>query len=150
MEESEQCSYINGAAWRLGTKNLVFLTAWQMLIRVAIITVVFLLFSLKSNKAGSGCYDLHQYITYERSSFCWKCACKAAKTGRYIPFNSHFHQMQTVCLTITLPEPVWGYYMGDRGVISPNTASSLLLAWGNRRRKLKGARSTSFSLVSWL
>lgn len=105
IEESGQCTYINGAVWRLGVENLAYLTAWQILIRVAIITVVFLLFSFKCNKAGLCCYDLHQYITYERSSFCWKRACKAAKIGRYIPFRSHFHQMQTAFLTINLPEP---------------------------------------------
>lgn len=143
-----QCTDINAAMWMLGAENLVFLTAWQVLIRAAIITVVFLLFSLKSNKAGSGCYDLQQYIRYDSTIFLLEMGSKCQnRQARFLQFS---HPTQRALLTSTLPKPVWGYSMGDSGVISPNIASSFLFAWGNRRRKLKGARLTSFSLVSWL
>lgn len=88
MEESGQCTYINKQHEELVLKNLVFLTAWQMLIGVAIISEVFLFFSWKSNKAGSGCCYLHHYIKYKRASY-WK---RAVKIARYSPFKPDCHQ----------------------------------------------------------
>lgn len=52
--------------------------------------------------------------------------------------------MQTASPTISLPESVWSCHTSDGEVISPNTARSFLLSWGNRRWKPKGPRSTQF------
>lgn len=88
----------------LGAENLVFLTAWQVLIRAAIITVVFLLFSLKSNKAGSGCYDLQQYIRYDSTIFLLEMGSKCQnRQARSLQFS---HPTQRALLTSTLPKPV--------------------------------------------
>lgn len=147
MEESGQCTYINKQHEELVLKNLVFLTAWQMLIGVAIISEVFLFFSWKSNKAGSGCCYLHHYIKYKRASY-WKRAHKLPKLPDIVPLS--LIAINADSFPDHLSPRAWGCYTSDRAVISPNTARSFLLSWGNRRWKPKGPRSTSFSLLSWM
>lgn len=73
LEESGQHTYINRQHEGLVLKNMVFLTAWQTLIRVAIISEAFLFFSWKSNKVSSGCCYLRHCIKYKRASY-WKHA----------------------------------------------------------------------------
>lgn len=69
LEESGQHTYINRQHEGLVLKNMVFLTAWQTLIRVAIISEAFLFFSWKSNKVSSGCCYLRHCIKYKRASY---------------------------------------------------------------------------------
>jgi len=112
-----------------------------MLIGVAIISEVFLFFSWKSNKAGSGCCYLHHYIKYKRASY-WKRAHKLPKLPDIVPLS--LIAIDADSFPDHLSSRAWGCYTSDRAVISPNTARSFLLSWGNRRWKPKGPRSTQF------